>query len=78
MFGNHIASAMARERQRDLVPELRGREHERSALGIEDGETIDVRAVSPGPEPRTRARSRFGRARARAATGGSQTAEQAR
>jgi hypothetical protein len=33
MFGDHIASAMARERQRDLVPELR--ELERFASRVE-------------------------------------------
>lgn len=77
MFGNHIASALARERQSDLVPELRGLERERSAFGIEDGEPAGVRAVGPGSKLASRARSRFGRAAARRAMGRRQTGQEA-
>jgi hypothetical protein len=39
MFGDHIARAMAREHQRELVPDLRTLEGQRSARSDEDGET---------------------------------------
>jgi hypothetical protein len=77
MHSDHIARAMARERHRDLVPALRGLERERSAVGIEAGETDGARAVRPGPEPSSRALSRFVRAIAGRGTGRKQTGQQA-
>jgi hypothetical protein len=77
MFGDHIALAMARERQRDLVPELRTLKRERSASGIDDVKANGARAISPEPQPTSRAQSRFARARARRATGRNQTGQQA-
>jgi hypothetical protein len=62
MFGDHIASAMARERQRDLVPELRELQPART-FRVEDGES----AGGPGSERRHGAWSRIGRALARSA-----------
>ena len=76
MFSDHIARAMARERQRDLVPELRGLERERGAFGKENGE--DGRVASPRSKPGSRAPSRFRRARADGATGRSYRGEPAR
>lgn len=76
MFGDHIARALARERQRDLMPELRELEREREAFGIEDGQANDARSVGLGSESGSRARSHFARAPARRATGGSQTGQQ--
>jgi hypothetical protein len=77
MFGDHIAHAMARERQQDLVPELRTLERERSDFGTEDGEHNDARAVNSLRKPGRWARSRFGRASARPTTGRSQAGQQA-
>jgi hypothetical protein len=71
MFGDHIASAMAHERQRDLVPELRDLELGRGGFDVEDREAADVRVVNHGSEPRPR--SRFRRVRALRVTGRSYT-----
>jgi hypothetical protein len=73
MFGDHIASALARERQRDLVPEMREHERRRSSFGNEDGEAANADALAPAPPPERRARFRF----MRAAAGRSQTGERA-
>lgn len=52
MFGDHIARALAREHQRDLVPDLRALEGQRSARGDEDGETPVRRGRAPaGSQP---------------------------
>jgi hypothetical protein len=76
MFSYHIARAMARERQRDLVPELRGLKRQPSAFGIENGE--GARAVSSGSKLGSRARSRFRRSRADGATGRGHTGKPAK
>ncbi len=52
MFGDHIASAMARERQRDLVPELREVDDERSGFGVEDGAARRLAVSWPWAVPR--------------------------
>ncbi len=78
MLGDHIASAMARERQRDLVPELRGLERGRGTFGNEDGESTDARAVGPGSELWNRLRSRIGLALTRRPMGRSHTGEHAK
>jgi hypothetical protein len=70
MFGDHIARAMALERQRDLVPELRELEHNSFDIGA--GEINGTRAVDPGSPPLRRARFRFARASTRRATGENQ------
>jgi hypothetical protein len=75
MLGNHIASALARERQRELVPELR--ELERTALEVEDGEVDDARALAGGPRCGRRLWARFGRVPGLGARGRSQAREQA-
>jgi hypothetical protein len=77
IFSNHIAHAMAHERQQDLVPELRALERERSAFGIEDGETDGALGVGPEAELATRSRFRFHRVPARRATGQSQRGQPA-
>jgi len=63
MFGDHIARAMAHERQRDIVPELRRPKSERSRFGVRDGRTGGASAASPGSESDTEAPSRVGRPR---------------
>jgi hypothetical protein len=73
MFGDHIASARARERHRELVPELRGLEHGRRGFDVEDREATDARLVNPGSEPRPRLR--FRRVRALRVTGRTYTEE---
>jgi hypothetical protein len=50
MFGDHIASAMARERQRDLVPELRALEYGRGGFDVEDLQATDARLDNAGAE----------------------------
>jgi hypothetical protein len=71
MFGDHIASAMARERQRDLMPELRELEHGRGGFDAEDLQATDARLDNAGAEPRPRLR--FRRVRALRITGRSYT-----
>jgi len=59
MLGDHIARAMALERQRDLVPEMRKTKRERKASDTESGETGGDRSGSSQSEPKVRARSRL-------------------
>jgi hypothetical protein len=59
MFGDHIANALAHERQRDLVPAMRKHERQRSVLDIENGETTDTHKGVLGSQPRNRAWSWF-------------------
>jgi hypothetical protein len=59
MLGDHIALAMALERQRDLVPELRKVELARENADVDDGEAGAARVAGTHPEAASRARFRF-------------------
>ena len=56
---------MARERQRDLVPELRELERQHNPVGLEKGEITDTGAVGHQTDPTKRPRLRFGRSSVR-------------
>jgi hypothetical protein len=51
MFGDHIASAMARERQRDLVPELRALERFASRVEATRRDTAEPMAEHDDRRP---------------------------